>query len=413
MRTKSRYRSSHRKSSSRVQTAQPETQPLEPGSIRRAKGAAEVLILAMACLGAWAFGAAEAWAELGLYAGVVAVTVLTVYADRRPDWRSRLTSLPSLALAGLVMLALVQATPLPRWLMRGVSPAAAARVVRLAPAVPERIVGDTNPVVALPAATLSLDPEASRLTAARLAAAWLLFQAVCALGGSEATLRRFGTAMLVNAAALALFSIVQTVGWNGKLYWLRDSIGGAGPFVCHNHLAAYLNLGLGFGLAALLVRGRRSRSESPVQCLIYWPLYATGLIVAALLISLSRGGLMAMLGALVGGAIFFRPRKWSSLSGSLVGIAVLTLTMLAVSGSSQSFQTRAWTILEKDSYLNRVGIWAWAGVVRAGAPSHWPARIRAWRITTTVKSWVVFMRDISFCKTAMGRCPGVRYWFFQ
>ena len=47
----------------------------------------------------------------------------------------------------------------------------------------EGVRADAEPVVALPATSLSLDPDSTIQVAARLAAAWLLFQAVLGLKG--------------------------------------------------------------------------------------------------------------------------------------------------------------------------------------------------------------------------------------
>ena len=74
---------------------------------------------------------------------------------------------------------------MPLGMLRIVSPAAAARVAS-SPTVVERVAGDEAPPVSLPPATLSRDPEASRGIAVRLTAAWLLYQAIFALGGGGA-----------------------------------------------------------------------------------------------------------------------------------------------------------------------------------------------------------------------------------
>src|SRR5947209_5966376 len=82
--------------------------------------------------------------------------------------------------------------------------------------------------------------------------AWILFQAVLGLDRPLPAFRRFGVATAVNACLLAVFSVIQWLTWNGKVYWVRDaprpdlSWYSGGPFACHNHLAAYLNVGLGF-----------------------------------------------------------------------------------------------------------------------------------------------------------------------
>ena len=142
------------------------------------------------------------------------------------------------------------------------------------PDAPQGVEGDVAPAgVPVPAATLSQDPDASLRTAAQLAAAWLLFQAVLGSGTGYQSLRRLALLTVANASLLTLFSIAQALAWNGKIYGIRETrrrngwfVGG--PFVSHNHLAAYLNLA--FGLALGVAAGhdsedpsRRVRSDTP------------------------------------------------------------------------------------------------------------------------------------------------------
>src|SRR3954454_22305629 len=86
----------------------------------------EAIILVMACLAPGAFGSVEAWAELVLELGIAGVTILGFIADGRSDRTRRLLCVPSLALAGLVLLATVQATPLPAGILRRIDPTTAA-----------------------------------------------------------------------------------------------------------------------------------------------------------------------------------------------------------------------------------------------------------------------------------------------
>src|SRR5207247_370360 len=143
---------------------------------------------------------------------------------------------------------------------------------------------------------LSQDPEATIQTAARLAAAWIVFQMVLELGGGTASLRRFGVAVTINSVLLALFALVQSLTWNGKVYWVRPTPQvsawfSGGPFICHNHLAAYLNLGLGLALGFLLNPGEwgsRRRGDR------LWAAYAASVILVGIIASHSRSGLLAM-----------------------------------------------------------------------------------------------------------------------
>jgi len=318
----------------------------------------EAIILTLACLAPWAFGSVEAWAELVLDLGVVLVAVLGVIDGRGRDRTpSGLFGLPGLALAGLALLALAQATPLPKGVLRLVDPAAAAARSALIPAAPEHVVGDSGPPVALPKATLSLVPEESVRAAARLVAAWILFQCVLGLGGGHAALRRFGVMMSVNAAALALFSLLQALTWHGKIYGLRaspvaDAWRTGGPFVGHNPLAASLNLGLGLALGIAL-SGRGPRRHGAWA----WAAYAAGLATVGLLASQSRSGLVGALGAAVILAVAFRRRGIARAGAAVAVVVALAALVFVVLGDSSPYRRMA-SIMDEAAYADRLEIWA-------------------------------------------------------
>ena len=50
-----------------------------------------------------------------------------------------------------------------------------------------------------------------------------LVQGVFGLEAGTAALRRFRTMTVVNATLMALFSVVQMLTWNGKIFWIRPS----------------------------------------------------------------------------------------------------------------------------------------------------------------------------------------------
>src|ERR1022692_1693988 len=107
----------------------------------------ELTILVLVCLAPWAYGSVEAWAELGLYSGIALLTILGLGRCWRAGLSGRLFCLPSLALAGLVLFAFVQVTPLGVRTSGWFSPPAAGQS-EPRPVGPERVRGDAGPVVA-------------------------------------------------------------------------------------------------------------------------------------------------------------------------------------------------------------------------------------------------------------------------
>jgi O-antigen ligase len=324
----------------------------------------EATVLAMACLSPWAFGAMEAWAEEILYLGVVVAALSGAVSGLGTGRARNLVCAPSLVLVGLIVLALGQAAPLSEGVLRRVAPSSSALRAAVAGDEPGRVRGDSGPPVEAPALTISQHREMTADVAARLAAAWVLFQAVLWIKGGEGPLRRFGLALAANATLLALFSLVQSVSWNGKMYWVREvqSAGNGGPFVSHNHLAAYLNLGLGFALISLVTpgpAGRRSRVGGPRLSAAY----ASGLIAVAVIASLSRGGFLGMLTASLVMLAVFRPVSFSVRAGAgLAAMLALAAVFLSAVGVFDPYRRLA-TFLSADSYVDRFSIWS--GALRA------------------------------------------------
>lgn len=94
---------------------------------------------------------------------------------------------------------------------------------------------------------------------------------------------------------LAIFGLLQYFTWNGHLYWLRPAVvttkGVIGPFVNHNHFAGYMELIVPFPIA-LIVTGAVNRHR-----MLYG--FAAAMMAIALASSLSRGGIISLVGGLV------------------------------------------------------------------------------------------------------------------
>lgn len=338
---------------------------------------AEVVLTALGCLAPWAFGSVEAWAELLLVLGLTVLTALRLAigwlspAPRRAD----LLCPPSLGLLGLLLLSYFQALPLPEAVLSAASPASSLTGA-LAPLDPVTVTRG-GPPVAAPERTISIEPDATRHEAAQLAAVWVLFQCSIGLRPSFRRLRRFGLAVTVNATALALFSLIQAMTWDGKIYWMRPSPVSngwytGGPFICHNHLAAYLNLGLGFALGSLLAavqtgphssNGRGESARSADRGRFLWFAYAAAVLVVGLIATHSRGGFLAMIAAATVTFLVLRPAAVRLRSGLVCAFSIVPLFLLAL-GTDSPFQRVASISEAGESGLNgRTEIWK--GAIRA------------------------------------------------
>jgi O-antigen ligase len=340
----------------------------EPKINVRLRQTSEAIVMGMACLAPWAFGSVEAWAQLVLALGLAVLVVLRLVIglhSRSAIWQW--TNVPSLAFAALALFAAFQAISWPAPRFGEFAPSTAQLRADLVPEGPQSVIGEPELRVAAPAMTLALDTEAARSTAIQLAAAWILFQCVLGLDGGFGFLRRLGLVTVANASIMALFSLVQSLSWEGRIFGVRPSpiTNGwytGGPFVCHNHLAAYLNIALGFGVGLLISslrqnpNGRRTPSMK-VQGQQLWITYAMVVIVVGVVSSHSRTGVLAMLASAGVTYVFLRPSKIRIPVGVFAVLAMIPVLLIAV-GSASSFQRLA-TLTDSDSLgLNgRMAIW--------------------------------------------------------
>jgi O-antigen ligase len=163
-------------------------------------------------------------------------------------------------------------------------------------------------------------------------------------------------ALATNAAAISLFSMVQLLTSNGKIYWVRASPwGSAGPFYNHNHLAAYLNLGLA-AVVGLLLASERARSSAKSRGARLLTGYAAAVIVVGVVVSLSRSGFLAMSALAVVALLTLRPRGFRVGVG-LAFVVVLVALLLPAFGGLVAYPARIESILRAESYQSRFQIW--------------------------------------------------------
>jgi len=248
-----------------------------------------------------------------------------------------------LLLMGALAWAGLQITPLPAWFIERLSP----QVYRILPLWTPGADGATGLGLWN---TLSLSPGATRHCFVMLLAFAILFlvvvQRVRHVEDVERLLRWLALATLV----MAIFGVVQYVTTNGKFYWIfehpytttRDNVKGA--FTNRNHFAQFMALGIGplvwwiyDGLRRHPAGGRTAFVRQNVghrQTVVGLRTIALGFVVFAGLMSLSRGGAMAMFSAAaVLMLVLYRTRLagWRLLAG-IGGAGVLAVACLFVYG---------------------------------------------------------------------------------
>lgn len=208
----------------------------------------------------------------------------------------------SLATFGMLTLAL-----LVLWVIKGVmerrleisAPATAGPLFALAGLGVLQSVTITDP--AGKKFSISLDAEATRLVLEVLLVlliTFLLSSNFLAVGRGLHWLRNF---LIFFGLGLAIFGLVQKFAWNGKYYWvIKPSVEPPppfGPFINRNHFAGYLEMIAPIPAALILKRAVRGE-------MLFLYGFAAAMMGLAVVMSLSRGGMISLLAGLMFVAAF-------------------------------------------------------------------------------------------------------------
>lgn len=320
-------------------------------------------LVGLAVLSPWPFGSVEPWAVTTLTVVGLGTSIVVLLAQAAagglvlPRW-------PLWPLAALLGLAAFQLLPLPPLLHHVLAPGS-YRVWH--PDIPAaaRVLGDgLRPISIAPAATR----------------AWLAFAgalvllAVLAIPAASITRTAVRAASVVAASgvAVAVYGVLARVLFGPLLYGsiAVPTIAPFGPFVSKNHFAGYVEmaaivaLGLALGLAraaggsGALDWTRSSRAWRPLL-----GFFGLAVIALAILVSLSRGGVVALSAGLLlffGLRFLIAPGKWIRSSALPLGLAlVLVLGLL--------------TVLPSETH-ERIGT-----LTSLGQEQSAPFRLRVWR----------------------------------
>jgi S1-C subfamily serine protease len=321
----------------------------------------EAVVLALVVVTPWAMGGVEPLAQLVLALGISLLLVLwlaVTVASGQFKWPACSVAL---CIAGITLLGFLQLIPMPTAVHRVLSPASLDLRQTLLPHQPELLTSDQVAPSAPDVWPLSVYPYATRIEAVRWLAIFFLFAVVRTQIAGAAALRRLCIAAAVNGAALALFGFAHSItAKSGRVYWNTETNGNVfGPFIYRNHYAAYTNLCLGLGLGLLMAawpatRSKRDRHSgkqaytetqqlslaaflgAPARA---WTCLALALMLAGILVCLSRGGVAALaIGAAVTLLLRFRvkgggPRRLRLVvlpAMFLVGLVIGLLVLLGV-----------------------------------------------------------------------------------
>lgn len=276
------------------------------------------LIAGTIAFAALALGAVQAWSEQVVQAGAAATAAATAWQAMRVR-RAALAGDPAAAplpawwvvtpVALFLLLVVVQLFPLPAGVVSALSPEA----MRLR----RELLADLPDLESrLATSTLTLYAEGGWRQLRMLLCAAAVFLAAASLAPSRPARRRLTWSLLVVGAAVAAIAIGHQV-LGVEAIWNRFTVprppARSAPFINHSHFAQFMNLSIGFALATALWAAHEFRADRRPRSASDWldaarqgqvnglilAAVAAAAMVAALTLSGSRGGLIALAAGLV------------------------------------------------------------------------------------------------------------------
>jgi O-antigen ligase len=212
--------------------------------------------------------------------------------------------------------------------------------------------------VAQYAARVTLDRAETRQALVLLVADLTFFFLAVQLfaGAPSGTLRAFGLVVLVFAGSMGLFAILQFASGAHKIYGIVETPGGAlfGPYVDPDHFAGLMEMLI--PVAVLYMAGRRGGFS--LEGLV-WRVSAATLALASLLLSGSRGGLLALSAEIAIATIALRRAAARTMQRRRLALAA-AITLLA-SLMLFAYVDPGWVAKKLGSVANVERTWAeWA-----------------------------------------------------
>lgn len=255
-----------------------------------------------------AFGVVHAWSEevVIFLSGAVVICFLlklVFHRNQRVIW-----TWAYVPLGVFLLIAILQLVPLPAALVKIISPNTAYLKTELLGDLPD---ADT----VLRSMTLSFYPNATKHDLRLVLAVAGVFVVVLNVFRRTDQIKNLLRSIAVIGGIIAVVALGQNLFGNGKIFWFISSEhckGYSGPFVNYNNYGQFMNLSIGAALGLLFVKlregfvGKRispgviAGNLSGIRSRQVWLLVAMmSIAVATVVASLSRGGMISMLIAII------------------------------------------------------------------------------------------------------------------
>ena len=273
-------------------------QPLEVST--RIELVMEVIVIGLLAFMPAALGVIAPWSEMivllaaGTLASLLAVRHVVL---RQEGFVWTWTYIP---IAAIALLAVVQLLPLPDGLLRVISP----NTLETRTALLGELAGTGR-------ATISFYPNATRQGLRLVLAIAAIFTVAMNLYRRPAQIKRLLMGITVIGGGFAVLALAQRVSDADAIYWsipVRSGGATGGPFVNHNNFSQFMSLSIGAAVGLILMRlheefqGRHpsvadvaSGLTQPAMRGVWFAVGAVVLGVAAVFLSMSRGGMISLL----------------------------------------------------------------------------------------------------------------------
>jgi len=290
----------------------------KPRILCRLEAVVECLVIGLLAFMPLAFGVVHEWSEevVVILSGVVVVCFLlrvVLAGGRGLVW-----SWSYIPVALFLLIVVLQLFTFPRDFVSFLSSNTVALKTELLDDMP-------NADRVLESMTLSFYPHATAHDLRLVLAVAGVFVVVVNVFRRPDQIKRLLMAITIIGGVIAVITLGQNIFGNGKIYWFvptRYGGGHSGPFVNHSNFGQFMNLSIGAALALLCVKlheafaGRRFTPAGVVEFLtskaaksLWLLVIVMGLCVAAVFISLTRGGMISMLAAIIFTTVLFTSRR--------------------------------------------------------------------------------------------------------
>ncbi len=229
----------------------------------------------------------------------------------------------------------------------------AAAIFGFIQVIPFGSIAGTAGVSGLPR-TISLDPFSTQVSAIHFLALFLLFSFTLVLLDSASRIRKLALVISVFGFAFAFFAILQSVLSPLKIYGIYEAGAPFGSFVNRHNFAAYIEMTMALPLG-LVFAGAVTKDKR----LLY--ITVIGLMGVALLLSGSRGGLVAFVAEIIFLVLLTAGSRGRSRLGLRLALAVLLLGAVVGGavfvGGETSLTRLAETSATDDLSTGRSNIW--------------------------------------------------------